>query len=196
MKDLFLDTQQERIKDSFPILKEIYDNEEFSKKQKSLKIRKVLVDCADGAKFHFLEDLLIEVEIEFRTEVLTGHLDKLPPQTQWVERLRDIIKHKFSEEPELMEIILESIPDMENIRRWTKRPQWKQEVEARMRDETLFSTENRHRMIRAVYENGLKGNAKFAEMYLKMSGDIGAPEKEDPKRKAYENILDSMTKKK
>lgn len=196
MKDLFLDTQQENLKESLPVLKEIHDNENFSKKQKSLKIRKILVDCADGAKFHFLEDLLIEIEVQFRTEVILGQLDKLPPQTQWVERLREVVKQKFKDEPDLLEIIIEAIPDMENIRRWTKRPNWKEEVEVRMRDETLFSSENRHRMIKAVFDNGLRGNAKFAEMYLKMSGDIGAVvEKEDPKKKSYQDILGAIQKK-
>jgi hypothetical protein len=192
MKDLFFENSKSVLVDRLPELKEIYEAD-LEPRSKMQKLRSKLQVMSDS-KWTIIEEMLIEIEVELRTQLVMEAIDTLPTIPKRLDRLREEIDERFSDNPELAEILKHSIPVEINVRRWTRRPDWKEEVDKRMRDDNLFSYENRHKMIQAVFNQGVKGNAKFAEMYLKMSGDIGKTQEKDPVESTFEKITKSLNK--
>jgi len=167
-------------------LKEIQNNSEFDKKAKQVKLRAKLRELSDGA-WNPVEDALLDVEVYFHTKQLIGEIERVPTVPKLAVKLK--------EQPELLEILIESIPNKANLRGWRRKRKWKEEVERRMRDETLFAHDKRFKMIDAVYQSGLKGSAKHAQMYLTMSGDLNKTTEQDPVQKTFEDFTKALSKK-
>lgn len=195
MKNLpFQQDTESIVRENLKELQEIQENESLDNKVKQIKIRSKLEDISEG-KWTIIEDALLDIEVECRTEVLLKKTEKIPPLTKRVEMMKKELSKKFKEEPEVLKVLLAAIPDMNNIRRWVKKKDWKEEIDRRMRDCELFSSENRHKMIRAIFDSGLKGSAKHAEMYLKMSGDLGKSTDSDPKQNIFSQMQEALKKK-
>lgn len=107
------------------------------------------------------------------------------------------IEKRFANEPELAKIIIGALPGVKTLQRWIKRQDWKEEVEKRLKDETLFSLDRRAAMINMVFQRGLmQGDIKAAEMYLKLSGDLtNKPPQKDKGYEAYQELAESLIKK-
>lgn len=195
MRDIIYENSKNNLVENFDEIREIYENDDLSQKQKSLKIRSKLSKYSDS-KWTIIEETFLELEVEYRTQLVMDQIEKLPPVTKRIERLQQILDENFKDYPDIAKILIDSVPDQENIRRWLKKPEWKEEVDKRMRDESLFSAENRHKMIQAVFKQGLTGSAKHAEMYLKMSGDIGKTQEKDPVEDTFEKMSNALFRKK
>lgn len=194
MKDLYFENSKDTLNERFQELKEVFEDESISVVKRKVRLRHKLQTMSD-TKWTVVEEILLEIEIDNRTKLATDQIDSLPPVHERITRLEQEIRLRFADNPELAEILVHSIPGENRVRDWLKRPDWKEEIDRRMRDDTLFSYENRHKMIQAVFAQGLKGNAKFAEMYLKMSGDIGKTQEKDPVESTFEKITKSLNKK-
>lgn len=107
------------------------------------------------------------------------------------------IRARFSNEPELVDIIIGALPGIKTVHRWVKRQDWKDEVEKRLKDDNLFSMDKRAAMISMVFERGLREkDIKAAEMYLKLSGDLTSkPQQKDKGYEAYQELAESLIKK-
>lgn len=184
---------QEALKPEMQKLKQIQSDENLPPNTKSLRLRATLKDLSDS-DFTILEEMLMEIEIGYRMSVLAGQREKIPPLTQRVKELEKQIKKEFKQEPDLAEVLLDSIPLVKNVRTWIKSDKWKEEIDRRMRDDALFSAENRHQMIESVYKKGLSGSARHAEMYLKMSGDLGKPNEKSPAEQTFETLQNALRK--
>jgi len=196
MKNLpFQQDKDEAVRENLKELQEIQENKSLDKKVKQIKIHHKLKDMSEG-KWTIIEDTLLDIEVECRTEVLLKKIEKIPPLTKRVELMKKELSKKFKEESEVLNTLLSAVPDINNIRRWVKKKEWKEEIDNRMRDTELFSSENRHQMIKAIFNSGIKGSAKHAEMYLKMSGDLGkVTEKEDPSTSIFSQMQTALKKK-
>lgn len=189
-----IENSKSSLVDNYDRLNSVYSDEGMTPQRKGILIRNVLKDCSN-TEWTLYEETLIKIEVMFRTQVLMGELDKIPPLTKRVVKMKELIEKSFSDNEELASILINSVPHDRIINDWVNKPKWKQEVDKRMRDETLFAPENRHQMIQAIYREGLGGSAKHAEMYLKMSGDLGRPAEKDPLEKTFERVQNALNKK-
>lgn len=192
MKDI-IENSKDSLLEVLDELKQVFHDDTLSPQKKSLQIRSYLTKCSP-TKWTIYQETLMELEVAFRTQVLVGELKKLPTKSEHIRELTRVLKENFSDEPELAEILLNSIPNERIMRDWMNRPDWKEEVDKKMRDDALFSPENRHQMIQSIFREGLGGSAKHAEMYLKMSGDLGKPTEKDPVESTFERIQKSLKK--
>jgi hypothetical protein len=152
----------------------IIDNPDLDKKSKREKLYNTLTQLShENSRFTPVQDILIDVLVAFRTEVVLEKRDKMPMMPETLDKVRELINERFSENPELIRILLESIPTTAAIAGWMKKADFKEEVERRMRDDSLFSPDKRAMMIQNLFSSALKDkNMKAAEMWLKMSGDL------------------------
>jgi len=196
MENIPFQDLENTIKQNLEELDKIKNDEEMTKQQRNTQFRKKLKEFAgEDSEFTIHQEILIELEIAYRTEVMIGKRDTLPPLTKRVEKMKEIIEERYSDAPEVREFLLESIPLVKNMRTWTKQNKWKKEVETRMRDEALFSQEKRHRLIDSIYRKAVTdGSSKHAEMWLKMSGDLGKEAKEDPVHNKFQQFQKALNK--
>jgi hypothetical protein len=180
--------------ESVELLQSLQSNEELTKRDKQRKIQAKLRQITDS-QWSPLEEALLQIEVNCRTDVLLEKLEKLPTLPKMVEQAKKYIKAYYQEQPEVAEILIGAFPAMNNIHKWTKTQQWKDEIQKRMTNETLFSLEKRHKMIESVYKQGLTGSAKHADMWLKMSGDLNKSTEQDPVQKTFENFTKALNKK-
>lgn len=194
MNDIFFENSKINLVENIETLKEVFHDESLNPRNKNLKLRSKLHKLSE-TKWTIIEETFMEIEIDYRTQVITEQIDKIPPVTKRIERLEEVLKEEFKEHSDLCEILVSAIPDPENVRRWLKKPEWKEEVDKRMRNDELFSIDKRHRMIDAIYQQGLRGSAKHAQMYLTMSGDLGKSNEKDPVERTFESIQKALAKK-
>jgi hypothetical protein len=180
--------------ESVEALQQLQSNEELTKKDRQAKLQAKLKQLTES-QWSPLEEALLQIEVNCRTDVLLEKLEKLPTLPKMVEMAKKYIKTYYQDQPEVAEILVEAFPAMKNIAKWTKRQTWKDEIQKRMSDETLFSLEKRHKMIESVFKQGLSGSAKHADMWLKMSGDLNRSAEQDPVQKTFENFTKALNKK-
>lgn len=180
--------------ESVEALQELQSNEELSKKDRQIKLQAKLKQLTES-QWSPLEEALLQIEVNCRTDVLLEKLEKLPTLPKMVDMAKKYIKTYYQDQPEVAEILVEAFPAMKNVAKWTKRQSWKDEIQRRMSDETLFSLEKRHKMIESVFKQGLSGSAKHADMWLKMSGDLNRTAEQDPVQKTFENFTKALNKK-
>lgn len=167
-----------------------------SKQQEATQIRHKLSAYAVG-KWDITQDILIDIFVAGSIELSLGRLVENYPCTKMLVLAADEINKRFSNEPELAKIITEALPGVKTLQRWVKRQDWKEEVEKRLKDETLFSLDKRAAMINMIFQRGLhQGDIKAAEMYLKLSGDLSnKPPQKDKGYEAYQELAESLIKK-
>lgn len=154
--------------------KAIIENPDLDKKSKRERLYSTLTKLStENSRFTPVQDILIDVLVAFRSEILIEQRNKMPMMPEIIEKLKEIIVERYNENPELVRIMLESIPSAVAIGGWMKKADFKEEVERRMRDDNLFSPDKRAAMIQKLYNSAVKdSNMKAAEMWLKMSGDL------------------------
>lgn len=181
--------------ESVEFLQQLQSNEEISKKERQIKVQAKLRQLTES-NWSPLEEALLQVEVNCRTDVLLEKIEKVPTLPKMVEMAKKYIKTYYKDQPEVAEILVNAFPSLRNIGRWTRSQQWRDEIQKRMSDETLFSLEKRHKMIESVFQQGLKGSAKHADMWLKMSGDLNRSAEQDPVQKTFENFTKALNRKK
>lgn len=167
-----------------------------SKQHEATQIRHKLSAYAAG-KWDVIQDILIDIYVAGNIELSLGRLKEVYPCTTMIELAKDEINKRFKHEPELAQLIIGALPAVKTLQRWVKRQDWKEEVEKRLKDETLFSLDKRAAMINMIYNRGLlQGDIKAAEMYLKLSGDLtNKPQQKDKGYEAYQELAESLIKK-
>lgn len=176
-------------------IKAVYSDEKLEKRQRNQKIAIKLKELADG-DWTYLQEALLDAEVLMRTEVMIGKLEKLPTLPKRIEKSKELIRVRFEHDPEFADILIDAYPLDENVRRWIKRKSWQEEVEKRMKDDRLFSMENRHKLIHTLFGRAVDGDVRAAQMWLKMSGDLDSTAKEDPVSSRFKAINNALRKKK
>ena len=69
---------------------------------------------------------------EIFQDIQAGHIvsnpNQLPPVTQMRQELLDEIKVRYKDEPDTMQVLLDSIPEARTLRKWIKREGWEDGV--------------------------------------------------------------------
>ena len=123
-----------------------------------------------GEKWTLTQEAMQEV---IATHTIANPGKPLPKFPELMQNLRTAIEEKYSEDPELKQLILDSIPNHQRpIKDWFKKEGWEEAVWNKIRDSGLFSKERRSAMIHALYMRGLEKDTVAAKIYLQMSGDF------------------------
>lgn len=108
-------------------------------------------------------------------EVMAGHTvkdpNRLPPLTQMVDELKAEVETRYKDEPELKQLILDSIPQMRSVREWVKKDGWDEAVWGYVRADGLFTAQKRAQVIEALRDRALDRSDVAAKIWLTLSGD-------------------------
>jgi hypothetical protein len=173
---------------------QIIESEDHNR-EKKIQLRKMLDDITEG-KWNIIEDTLINVQVGFKTEVVMWKLEKMPVLPKQLDKLREELTKAYKDTPDFLNFLLDTIPEAKRVRDWVKRRDWKEEVENRFREEDLFCSDKRAKLIQLLYSRAMSGDNKSAEMWLKMSGDLNnikEPNK-DKTTSQYEEIQSRLWK--
>jgi hypothetical protein len=192
--DKALPFAQDNLKQNIQELKAIKEDSTLTKQDRKKQLRMKLKEISEN-EWTILEDTLIDVEVGFRTEVLIKKRDKVPTLPVFITTLTKELKLKFKDEKDVLEVLLESIPCISSIRLWRKKASWKEEVEKRVKNTSLFSPEKRAAMIEKMYEQGMEGSVQHAKLWLEMSGELDKAGKNDPVKNQFERIQRALEKK-
>ena len=135
----------------------------------------------NGSKYLLTQELLQQIQA---THIVLNPGKKVPV-TQLIEELRELIKDKYGEDPETMNVLLESIPSEQTVRSWLRLPGWKESMWAIVKTEQLFSMGRRAAVIDSLFRRGVDGDTVAAKIWLTLSGDY-ADKVEVNKDKAVE----------
>jgi hypothetical protein len=103
------------------------------------------------------------------------------------------IESRHKDNVEHRDILLHNIPSRQVAHKWMAKPEWKEEIERRLKDGDIFTLEKRAAMIEALYRRGINGDGKSAEMWLKMSGDLtNQPAVKDKALDSFKQISESL----
>lgn len=179
--------------------KAVVEDTTLSNKSKGEKLYRITKQLAQESRFTPVQDVLIDVIVAFRTELVLEKRPRMPDLPEMIEKTKELIGERYSDNEDLVRILLESLPTNHAVRNWTLKAEFKTEVERRMRDDSLFSQDKRAVMIQNLFNVSLKDkNMKAAEMWLKMSGDLTPHvENKDKTLKEFEEFNTALwTKKK
>lgn len=145
------------------------------------------------SKWTMLEELLQEIQSNHAIST-PGNM---PSWKSLHAEIESEINKRYSDEPELQELLLNSLPGPVSIQKWTKREGWNEAVWGKIKVDGLFSSNRRAAMINALYERGLQKDTAAAKMFLTMSGDYSErpPEEKNAALNQYREINNILHKK-
>lgn len=170
---------------------------------KKTSIRK-RVEALSKGDWTIPQEFLQEIQATDIAESITAESEGKQPKAtnlkDQTKQLKKLIEEKYKEEPEIKQLLLDSLPGYNAIRLWTLKDGWQEAIMAKIRLSYAFSEERRTRVLNAVYNKAVeKGDMKAAELYLKISGDLdtgknGKGSKEADDYSAFNQILRSKKK--
>lgn len=112
---------------------------------------------------------------EILQDIQAGHIIKdpnaNPPVTQLVKELKKEIEHRYKDEKELKDLLLEAVPAARSVRLWIKKEGWEEAVWQKIRADKLFSPGKRSEVIQALHQRAKDRSDMAAKIYLTLSGD-------------------------
>src|SRR5690606_40355581 len=86
---------------------------------------------------------------DWSSDVCSSDLNpnKLPPITQMTEELKKEIEARYADDEETKKILLDSIPEVRQIRFWVKKDGWDEAVWEKIRGDNLFSARSEERRV-------------------------------------------------
>jgi len=113
---------------------------------------------------------------EILQEIIATHKivnpDKIPTMPKLAEELKREIETRYQEEPELKQLLLDSIPNRpRGLSEWMKKKGWDDAVWEKIRGSQLFSQEKRALMINSLFQRGMDKDTQAAKIWLMLSGD-------------------------
>lgn len=185
------DNQEESIKANLEDLKRIKESDHLTLAEKKAAVTRALPKVA--GRWNEIQSILIDVEVGYRIKLMANQVDRIPSLPEMIETLKTEIESRYKDQPEYQEILLLNLPSRQAAHKWVSRPEWKEEVEKRLKDGNLFSLERRAAMIDMLYRKGIGGDNKSAEMWLKMSGDLSnQPPTKDKALDSFKQLSESL----
>lgn len=185
------DNQEETIKANLEDLQKIKESEHLSVSEKKAAISRSLPKV--HGRWNELQNILIDIEVGYRVKMLANLADKLPSVPDMILDLEQEVKLRFKDNQEHLDILLFNLPSRAAAHKWMKRPEWKEDIEKRLKDGNLFSLDKRAAMIESLYKKGMNGDNKSAEMWLKMSGDLSnQPVTKDKALDSFKQLSESL----
>jgi hypothetical protein len=97
--------------------------------------------------------------------------DNIPKVPTLVQGLRTEIEVRYKDDPELKQLLLDSIPADKHVRVWIKKDGWQEAVWAKVRVDGLFTAEKRAKVIESLRLRAMDKSDVAAKIWLTLSGD-------------------------
>lgn len=164
--------------------------EKAAAKQEAIKAVKKL---STDSKWFLTQEILQEIQAGYTVV----DPDKLPPVTQMIEDLKKEVEARYSDDPDIKEVILESIPGIQSVRAWLKKEGWDEAVWKKVRADKLFSSDKRAQVIESLRLRAIERSDVAAKIWLTLSGDYSEKDQADNKTiDAYREINSILHSKK
>jgi hypothetical protein len=112
---------------------------------------------------------------ELLQEIMAAHTivnpKSLPPLTEMVEELKQLIETRYTDDEVSKDILLKSIPTMRSVREWVKKEGWDEAVWGYVRADGLFTAQKRAKVIESLRERAIDKSDAAAKIWLTLSGD-------------------------
>ena len=185
------DNQEETLQANLEDLKRIKESEHLTVAERKTAITRALPKVA--GRWNELQSILIDIEVGYRVKLMATQIDKLPTLPTMIADIEEEVNSRYKDLPDHKDILLFNLPTRQAAAKWVNRPEWKEEVEKRLKDGNLFSLDKRAAMIESLYRKGVSGDNKSAEMWLKMSGDLSnQPPTKDKALDAFKQLSESL----
>lgn len=115
--------------------------------------------------------LLQEMVQEIAATHIVENPNAKPKMTEMRKSLVSEVKTRYKDDAEAKTTILDAIPTVRAMRKWTKKEGWEDAIWQIIRGTGLFSQEKRAEMIQALFERGTEKSDTAAKLWLTLSGD-------------------------
>ena len=185
------DNKEETIKANLEELQKISESEYRNPSEKRQIILSKLPKT--HGRWNDIQNIAIDIEVGYRVQLTAGSIDKMPSINDMISHVETEVKFRFKDQPEVAELLLNHLPAKTTYAKWYKKPEWKEEVEKRLKDENLFSLDKRAAMIETLYKKGMGGDVRSAEIWLKMSGELTSqPATKDKALDSFKQLSESL----
>ena len=190
-KSLPFNNSEESILANLEELKKITESDIHTDREKKAALTRALPKVS--GKWNELQSVLMDVEVGFRIKLLANTIPSMPSVPEMIDDLKSEINIRYKDSVEHRDILLYNIPSRQVAHKWIAKPEWKEEIERRLKDGNIFTLEKRAAMIESLYRKGMNGDNKSAEMWLKMSGDLtNQPVVKDKALDSFKQISESL----
>jgi hypothetical protein len=158
-------------------------NSEISRK---MHLKKKVDELTKG-RWNIVQETLIDIQARNEVEFLADEAPKVDLKHQ-IEALKAKLTEDYADQPELLEVLLESIPSYNSVRKWTASDEWKAAVVDRIRSNHIFNPKQKTKVFEAILKKAtVSGDMKAAELYFKLAGDLTNAPKESTKEQSKED---------
>jgi hypothetical protein len=141
------------------------------------------VDALSTGRWNLVHEMLISIQAADEIDHMLDE-KKIPCLKDQIEVLKRKLQEEYADETEALALMLESIPSYNSIRSWTLTEDWKQAVMDKIKGAKIFDIISKTKVYEAIFKKAaITGDMKAAELYFKLSGELGATPKADPQEK-------------
>lgn len=142
------------------------DNPQYDKSQIKALAMKKIEKLSGDSEWHLLQQVAQDIEAMYKLKEEKLSLEK------HVTFLEDEVKARYSDQPDLLQALLDGIPSKVTMATWKKKKGWDEAVWMKIRGEGLFTPDNRAKVIQKLFsEAAIEGNVPAAKIWLTLSGD-------------------------
>lgn len=157
-------------------------NNEISQKLASKK----KVDALSKGRWNPVQEMLINIQASDEIDRMLDETKK-PTLTKQIEVLKGKLEEEYADQPEQLVLMLESVPSYNSIRKWTLTDEWKNAVMGRIRTTKIFNIDSKTKVYEAIFKKAaINGDMRAAELYFKLSGELGSSPKEPQEKLSKE----------
>lgn len=144
------------------------EEKEVSATAKKLQlIKKVRSISNPDSKWTITQEILQEIMATY-TIKSPKNMPRIPTL---VEDLKKEITLRYVDQPEMIELLTESIPADRHVGNWIKKEGWEEAMWTKIRVGGLFTAEKRAEVIESLRRRAIDKSDVAAKIYLTMSGD-------------------------
>lgn len=152
------------------------------KAQVKMMATKKVRELSGDSKWSILQQIAQEI---LATYVIQ---DQKPPSLRQLrEDLIKEVENRYSDQPDVKQILMDGVPSIQTIKVWRQANGWEEAVWDKIKDNGVFTKERRTKLLMALYDRALKKSDNAAKLWLTLSGDYS--EKLDIKQ---DNTLDKF----
>lgn len=134
--------------------------------QLKLLARQRIKSLTGDSEWDLIQQIAQEIEAHYVIKKEKLSLDK------HLEYIKQEVRSRYSDQPDMLELIEEAIPSRVSISQWKKKKGWEDAVWMKIRGEGLFTTDRRAQVIHKLFEQAAQqGNVQAAKIWLTLSGD-------------------------
>lgn len=123
-------------------------------------------ELSGDSRWDLVEQIAQEIQAHYviQKEKLTA--------AQHIQHIKDEITSRYSDQPEVMQILLDAVPSTVTLGNWKKSKEWEEAVWVKLRGEGLFTPDRRSQVISKLFDQAaVDGNVQAAKIWLTLSGD-------------------------